>query len=431
MADWNGILNFDMNDPKTAGLLNLGLGILMGNTGRPGDLGQGLLGGMQNYQNMMAQQQRQKMLDQQQQMQQEQFDMQKTEYQRKLDAETKQKDALSRLLSGQQGYITQQDTPVSRDVYAPIPAAVGAQAPNFGMAKETVTENVKAPVFNNAGYMQDLIDAGYGGKLIEQQFAKKDPIKLGKGESLYDPSTYQPLVQAAQSEDLPSAVQEYQFAVKQGYRGSFRDWVTEKARSGASNTTVSYGAPVAGVDANGNPVFFQPDKSGGAPAIVPGVRPKPDQPKAPTEIQAKAGTFHSQMVSASNELGTLAREGFDPSKVRAQVETSVAGGITNPVAGEKAQRARQAQEQWSEAFLRVKTGAAATQGEVDRNIRTFFPQIGDTPEVIAQKARMRKQAEADVASMAGPAQQSTTTQPSSADLQELARQELKRRGKGK
>jgi hypothetical protein len=82
MADWNGILNFDMNDPKTAGLLNIGLGILAGNTGRPGDLGQGLLGGMQNYQQMMAQQQRQKMLDQQFKQEQELFQLKKAEYER-------------------------------------------------------------------------------------------------------------------------------------------------------------------------------------------------------------------------------------------------------------------------------------------------------------------------------------------------------------
>lgn len=379
-----GLLDFDMNDPKTAGLLQLGLGILAGNTGRPGDLGQGLMAGAQNYQQMMQQQQRQKMLEQQQEMQNTQFDWQKQDRER----EAQQRETQAKLMQG-----------------------IGQQ---YGI---------------DPGVMQAYPQIGQ--KMLERQFAPQDPIKLGKGDSLYDPVTYKPIVQAPTEREVKNGylVQDEQgnwtidpklYQAEQGLR-----------RAGASNTTVSYGAPVAGVDASGNPVFFQPAKGGGVPAIVPGVRPKPDVPKAPTEIQAKAGTFHSQMVSASNELGTLSREGFDPSSVRTQVETSVAGGLTNPIAGEKAQRARQAQEQWSEAFLRVKTGAAATQGEVDRNIRTFFPQVGDTPEVIAQKARMRKQAEADVASMAGPAQQNAGTQPSAANLQELARQELKRRGKGK
>jgi hypothetical protein len=41
--------------------------------------------------------------------------------------------------------------------------------------------------------------------------------------------------------------------------------------------SVTYGQPVPGVDAKGNPVFFQPDKGGGAPAIVPGVKPPPQK----------------------------------------------------------------------------------------------------------------------------------------------------------
>lgn len=183
-----------------------------------------------------------------------------------------------------------------------------------------------------------------------------------------------------------------------------------------AGVSVTYGAPVAGIDASGNPVFFQPTKGGGAPSIVPGVRPEPKPEKAPTEMQAKAGTFFSQMRSASNDLGTLAREGFDPTKLSTQAQTGLAGGMTNPLASPSAQRARQAQEQWAESFLRVKTGAAATADEVSRNIRTFFPQVGDSPAVITQKARARQQAEQDVLSMASPSAQQAAqpTAPASA-----------------
>ena len=382
-----GLLDFDMNDPKTAGLLQLGLGILAGNTGRPGDLGQGIMAGAQNYQQIMQQQQRQKMLEQQQEMQNTQFDWQKQDRERAAQQRDKQAEML------------------------------GGIAQQYGIDPNVIT------AFPDIG--QDIVK----NKLVPKQ-AKIAFTPSGVAYDENNPNLV-PGQSYSKPESKPAAIQEYEYALGQGFKGTFNDFITAQKRAGAANTTVTYGAPVAGVDASGNPVFFQPSKGGGAPAIVPGVRPKPDQPKSPTEVQAKAGTFHSQMVSASNELGTLSREGFDPSSVRTQVETSVAGGLTNPIAGEKAQRARQAQEQWSEAFLRVKTGAAATQGEVDRNIRTFFPQVGDTPEVIAQKARMRTQAESDVASMAGPAQQNAGTQPSASDLQELARQELKRRGKVK
>jgi len=198
---------------------------------------------------------------------------------------------------------------------------------------------------------------------------------------------------------MPSAVQEYQFAVSQGYKGNFNQWKNEQKPAGV---TVNYGAPVAGVDAQGNPVFFQPAKGGGAPAIVPGVAPPPKEEKAPTESQAKSQTFYSQMTSANKELETLENQGFDPTKITNQVQTSVAGTPLTIAVSPAAQQARQAQEQWAESFLRVKTGAAATQGEVDRNVRTFFPQVGDSAAVIAQKARARKQAEQDVLQMTKP-----------------------------
>lgn len=121
-----------------------------------------------------------------------------------------------------------------------------------------------------------------------------------------------------------------------------------------------------------------------------------------TEAQAKATTFASQMAAASNELGVLENAGYDPASLSAQAETKVAGGVANLAVSEEAQRAKQAQNQWSEAFLRVKTGAAATQPEVELNNKTFFPQVGDGPETIKQKRRMREQAERDVLNMAGP-----------------------------
>jgi hypothetical protein len=183
---------------------------------------------------------------------------------------------------------------------------------------------------------------------------------------------------------------------------AYQDYEIRKANAGAAMTNVSYGSPVSGVDAKGNPVFFQPSKNGGAPSIVAGVSPPKVEPKAPTEGQAKAGTFYSQMTSASKELENLGKEGFDPTQTGSQLETAMASGLGNLVVSPKSQRARQAQNQWAESFLRVKTGAAATKDEVTMNVETFFPKIGDSKEQVEQKARARKQAENDVKLMAAP-----------------------------
>lgn len=120
-----------------------------------------------------------------------------------------------------------------------------------------------------------------------------------------------------------------------------------------------------------------------------------------TESQGKASAFQSQMVSASNAVNTLESQGFDPTSFKSQTAVKLAGGAANPLIPAAAQQYKQAQDQWSEAYLRFKTGAAATEPEVVRNNRTFFPVFGDKPEQIAQKAAAREQAERDIGIAAG------------------------------
>lgn len=70
------------------------------------------------------------------------------------------------------------------------------------------------------------------------------------------------------------------------YMQAARNYIT-KTTTHQPGVSVSYGQPVAGVDASGNPVFFQPAKGGGQPAIVPGVKPAPQNrdTKLPAELQ--------------------------------------------------------------------------------------------------------------------------------------------------
>jgi hypothetical protein len=157
-------------------------------------------------------------------------------------------------------------------------------------------------------------------------------------------------------------------------------------------------------DVNGNWIFVP--KVPGLPIkditgnIVTNPQIKPKQEKAATESQAKAATFFSQMTSASDELKRLQQEGFDPSSTVSQTAVNLAGTPLRGLAGPQAQRARQIQEQWSESFLRIKTGAAATKDEIRKNVETFFPRFGEVdPSIIAQKERARAQAEQDVLRM--------------------------------
>jgi hypothetical protein len=142
-----------------------------------------------------------------------------------------------------------------------------------------------------------------------------------------------------------------------------------------------------------------PNRAGAAPQMMVGpdgkpmVKPNEAKDKPMTEAQAKAATFKSQMEAAEREL---AGNPIDQTKLSSQIDVAVASSGANILSSPAAQRARQSQEQWAEAFLRFKTGAASTEAEVRRNVRTFFPQQGDSKEVIEQKRRMRQQAVADL-----------------------------------
>jgi hypothetical protein len=169
----------------------------------------------------------------------------------------------------------------------------------------------------------------------------------------------------------------------------------------------NYGTPLAIDMGGGVQGYIQPPTRPGGPSQVltvpgtgkPAIKPNESANKPLTESQAKAAVYKSQMDAAEKELATIP---IDQTKLANQLDVGVASGTwTNAAASPVAQRARQAQEQWAEVFLRFKTGAASTEAEVKRNVRTFFPQPGDSKEVIEQKKRMRAQAAHDIGLAAG------------------------------
>jgi len=164
----------------------------------------------------------------------------------------------------------------------------------------------------------------------------------------------------------------------------------------------------------------------GAPVLPMGA----DKP--PTESQAKAGSFLGVMRSASNVFDQPLIDPAGKPVVDAEgkqitaemaysspnVLQSVAGSV--PWVGqtlerlgssENRQRVMQAQEAWVRAKLRKESGAVIGADEMANEIKTFFPQYGDKPETIRQKALLRKQAEAGFEIEAGPAARLIQTVP--------------------
>ena len=94
----------------------------------------------------------------------------------------------------------------------------------------------------------------------KDKYGEKNPISVGKGGTLVDPRTFQPVFQAPDATEQTADIQEYKFAVSQGFKGSFEQWMQRK-RQGAGE----YGlTPIWGTDAQGRPAFIQPGKSGQA-----------------------------------------------------------------------------------------------------------------------------------------------------------------------
>jgi hypothetical protein len=123
-----------------------------------------------------------------------------------------------------------------------------------------------------------------------------------------------------------------------------------------------------------------------------------------TEGQKLAAGFAARMEAANAIIQQLESAGGLPS-----VGTEVAANI--PFIGNYAQqlamtsaqqRYKQAADNWIRANLRKESGAVIGEEEMAAEYRTYFPQPGNTPEVIAQKAQARQITTQAMKQNAGP-----------------------------
>ena len=107
-----------------------------------------------------------------------------------------------------------------------------------------------------------------------------------------------------------------------------------------------------------------------------------------TENQSKLTLFQTLQTETAPVLLELEKQ-FDPANLKDPALSSV------PIAGNyftspEYQMYTTAASAWAEGALRISTGAAATQPEIDRLVKTYFAQPGDTPQTVAFKASMRQ-----------------------------------------
>jgi len=232
---------------------------------------------------------------------------------------------------------------------------------------------------------------GYGGAMLSQMDTPRPPIHVAPGGSILDPNTMQP-VYTAPKERVPNAAEaEYNLAKQEGYKGSFVDFMQNVKRT-PPNQNVTYGSPVAAVGPNGQPVFIQPGKGGGAPSVIEGFTPpaeklRPIPPSINTAIieNQKSGNQLDRaisllsgqdlpgMVADKNATGlkgylpTGLLNRIDPSGVSARAEIADIGSLK----------------------IHDRSGSAVTVSESPR-LMPFIPLTTDDRETALKKLQRLK-----------------------------------------
>tara|TARA_R110000868_G_scaffold199448_2_gene446103 strand:+ start:11683 stop:12963 length:1281 start_codon:yes stop_codon:yes gene_type:complete len=107
------------------------------------------------------------------------------------------------------------------------------------------------------------------------------------------------------------------------------------------------------------------------------------------DTQSKAAGFGARMQDAHDTLTELAAGGTTTSNPGSSTGFGV-GNVVTALSGADQQRLSQAKRDFVNAILRRESGAAISPTEFESAEKQYFPQIGDKPEVIAQKARNRE-----------------------------------------
>ena len=150
------------------------------------------------------------------------------------------------------------------------------------------------------------------------------------------------------------------------------------------------------------PGAAMPPPGGATPLISQ--RPQEDKPL--TEAQAKATGFAARMIQASRIVDPMdLTDAAKPGVLETALGSRLPETAANLMRSTERQQYRQAQENWVRANLRMESGAVIGGDEMAKEIQNYFPQPGDTPQVIEQKRRSREAATLAMVTSAGPGAQ--------------------------
>ena len=147
-------------------------------------------------------------------------------------------------------------------------------------------------------------------------------------------------------------------------------------------------------DANGNVTLVDKVTGIARPAVFAdgqtvGAKVASSTPKPLTEGQAKAVAFASRMENSISIVDKLAAGGVNKSVPGSRAGWGV-GAAVNLVQPQERQQLDQAKRDFINANLRRESGAVISDGEFSNAELQYFPQVGDGPKVMEQKATNRR-----------------------------------------
>ena len=132
---------------------------------------------------------------------------------------------------------------------------------------------------------------------------------------------------------------------------------------------------------------------------------KVEDPKDFNNDMRQAAGFASRMEDSNSVLASMENEG--EYGINWTADRLGGGLLTNKALSEEQQVYRNAAEDWVRSKLRKESGAVIGDEEMKSEIKTYFPQPGDSEKVIQQKARKRQIATASMIESAGGAYKPT------------------------
>ena len=230
-------------------------------------------------------------------------------------------DAFWKVAGSAEGLKMMEDAKRQKDVSvaskkATATASLLQQLPVPEELQKAFTDNPSAATFKK---VQDALPEGHPAKLSEAQWSAIN--KDEHSQTLF----YNSLNMASPREEADvrkKAAEDKGNVIEVGVAGG----KMQKARQRADGTmeligepytkkegtTINFGAPVAGVDKDGNQVFFQPKKDGGEPSIVQGVKPPAKKENVLTTILQSAGGSAAAPKPNAAATGVKAKFAADP-----------------------------------------------------------------------------------------------------------------------